>query len=117
MHPWQSAKKWQLENSEIPFEELLGSFFSEGYVWSSPTEFILFRQCRWEFETMCGGDVEPNCWAIQLAAGKNPMARFMELAPKKLKYVAWQRRGSDRYHVWNWDKFNKKVKKWDQQAK
>ena len=115
MKPWQAAKKWHTENSEIPFEELLGHFFNEGYVWSSPTEFILGKQARWESKTMYGGNVEANCWVVQLAAGENPMARFMELAPMKLKYVAWQRRGSDRYHVWQWDKFNKKVKQWDQQ--
>jgi hypothetical protein len=111
MKPWQAAKKWHTENSEIPFEELLSHFFNEGYVWSSPENFILASKAEWRSGEMYVGAVEPNCWMIQLAAGENPFKRFLKLAPTKLKYVAWQRRGSDQWHVHEWDKFKRKVYK------
>lgn len=111
MKPWQAAKKWHDEHSSIPFEEVLGHFLKDGYCWSSPESFVLATTGEWRGGEMYSGAVEPNCWVVQLAAGDNPFKRFLKLAPMKLEYVAWQRRGADRYHVWEWDKFKRKVYK------
>jgi len=111
MTPLEKAAQWHTENSDIPFEKLLTHFLKDGYVWSSPENFILASKGEWRSGSMYGGAVEPNCWMIQLAAGENPFKRFLKLAPTKLKYVAWQRRGSDRWHVYEWDKFKRKVYK------
>ena len=111
MKPWQKAKQWQLEHSDVPFEELLGVYMSEGYVWSSNGSFILARDSFWDGEKLhVGNNIEANAYAVQLAAGLKPLNRFLEIAPRPLKYVAWQRRGSEKWHVWEWDKFKQKVK-------
>ena len=111
MMPWQAAKKWQLENSLIPFEEVLAAYMNGGLVHSTPEVFVLARETLWEDGQMyAGGGVKPNCWFCQLSAGDKPFQRLLKLAPRKRKYVAWQRRGQPRYHVWEWKKFAKKIK-------
>ena len=111
--PWQKAKRWQMENSEVRFEELLVLFCEDGYVWSSPTEFMLFVPVRVESGEIVEG--EPNAWYVQLAAGKDrPFRRLMEIAPMPMDYVCWHR-GTEVLRVYSWDTFKRKVKKWEQQ--
>tara|TARA_Y100000310_G_scaffold158249_1_gene157669 strand:+ start:465 stop:818 length:354 start_codon:yes stop_codon:yes gene_type:complete len=115
MMPWQRAKKWQLENSEVAFEEVLGTYMMNGLVHSTDDVFILARQAEWKDGAMYSGKIKPNTWFVQLAAGD--MSKFLKVAPRKLRYVAWQRHGSQRYHVWPSRKFAKMVRrkiKWDQ---
>lgn len=109
MTPWQLAKKWHEEHSDTPFEEVLGYYLRQGYCWSSPEEFVLAKLTQWRDGQMYDGGAEPNCWFVQLAAGANPFKRFLKIAPKKMDYVSWQRHGQERYHVWEWDKFKRKV--------
>ena len=110
MKPWQEAKKWHMEQGgNLPFEELLADFFNDGLVWSSPTEFMLCRPCLLEDGFQYCGDVEPNCYHVWLAAGKKPMRRLMELAPKKLPFVSWHRRGKEALHVYKWDRLKERV--------
>jgi len=111
MKPWQIAKKWQLENSEVPFEQLLCVYIKEGLVLSTDGSFLLARRGYWNGEDLYYGAVDPNCWVAQLAAGENPFNRFLEIAPEPLEYVAWQRRGREKWHVWSWDKFEKKIRR------
>lgn len=108
MFPWQTAKKWHMESgSVISFEELLGSYMGGGYVWSSPTEFVLGRQVRLEDGKIVTG--EPNAWFVHLAAGEEPFQRFLEIAPNKQEYVCWHRRGRENLHIYKWDTFNRRV--------
>ena len=109
MTPWQAAKKWQQENSNVPFEEVLAAYLNGGLVHSTPEVFVLAQETLWEDGEMYTGDVKPNCWFVQLAAGPRPFAKLLKLARKR-KYVAWQRRGQKRYHVWPWDKFKRRIK-------
>ena len=110
MKPWQQAKKWQLENSDIPFEAVLAEYMDNGYVVSGPDCFILGKPVLWKEEQMYSGDVAANCWFVQLAAGRKALMRFLEVAPFELEYVAWQRRGSERYRVYKWDDYKRKAK-------
>jgi|10_taG_2_1085330.scaffolds.fasta_scaffold02475_3 hypothetical protein len=111
MKPWQEAKKWHMEHGgEIAFEELLARFFDDGFVWSSPTEFVLAKACLVDDGFLYDGDVKENCYHVHLASGRNPMKRLMELAPKKLPYVSWHRRKRKDLHVYEWDKLEQKVK-------
>lgn len=104
MSPWQKAKQWHIKSgSDVPFEAVLGIFIREGYVWSSPTEFVLAR----EIALRVGGRI--NCWFVHLAAGVSPLRRFMELAPHRNEYVAWHRRGNKKMHVYLWDKLEHKL--------
>jgi hypothetical protein len=112
--PWQRAKKWQLENSDIPFEVVLADYMLNGYVVSGQDCFIMGKPVLWEKDEMHSGE-EANCWFVQLAAGRNALMRFLDVAPFELEYVAWQRRGSERYHVYKWDDYRRKVKRWDRQ--
>jgi len=107
MKPWQEAKKWQLENSELDFEELLGASLNGGFVWSSDSEFALFTKVRVEQGELVEG--EPNAWYVQLAAGKKPFKRLMEVAPGPMDFVCY-RRGKTRLHIWPWEIFKRKVK-------
>lgn len=104
MQPWQKAKQWHIRTgSTVPFEAVLGIFIRDGYVWSSPTEFVLAR------EIALNGDGKLNCWFVHLAAGTCPLKRFLELAPHQNDYVAWQRRGNKKMHIFSWEKFASKV--------
>lgn len=118
MKPWQQAKKWLLEkHGEDAFEELLARYMIDGLVWSSPTEFMLAKRVRVESGiVMAARNLDHNAWFVHLAAGQRPFAKLLALAPEELDYLVWQRHGSDRYHVWEWDKFKGKVNKWDQAA-
>jgi hypothetical protein len=108
MKPWQRAKKWHMENGgDIAFEELLGMFMRDGYVWSSPDEFILAKKIRVEDQRVVDGPV--NTWFVWLGAGKKPFSRFLELAPEKLPFVMWQRRGQKKPRIYEWDKFERKT--------
>lgn len=113
MLPWQLAKKWHDKMCKgVTFEEVLGSFLHDGYVWSGRTEFVLARETKWEGGSMYAVAVQPNCWLVHLAAaagGGNPFKRFLQLAPHPLEYVAWQRRGGKRFHVYRWEKFKRKL--------
>lgn len=117
MNPWQQAKKWQLENSDLDFEELLGMYMSNGgHVWSSPTEFCMFVKARLKNGDLVDGN--PNAWYIQLCAGKNPFNRLREIWPEPMDFVCWHR-GKGRLHVWRWEKFDrfniKEISQWDSQ--
>jgi len=106
--PWMRAKKWHLENGgDIPFEALLGRFIAEGYVWSSPTEFVLAKEVRVEGRKMVDGPA--NCWFVHLASGDDPFKRFLEVAPKPHSLVCWNRRGKPRLHIYTWEKFKRRV--------
>ena len=107
MMPWQRAKKWQLENTNIPFEEVLGRYILDGVVFSSEDVFMLARKVKWQDGQMTCGNVKANTWFCQLAAGD--MRKFLKVAPKKLRYVAWQRHGEKCYRVWPWRKFQRIV--------
>jgi hypothetical protein len=50
-----------------------------------------------------------NTWFVWLGAGKKPFSRFLELAPEKLPFVMWQRRGQKKPRIYEWDKFERKT--------
>ena len=112
MKPWQQAKKWFMEKSpDVPFEAVLGEYLQDGYVWSGQDCFIMGKPVLWDGETMYSGDTrKPNCWFVFLAAGENCLKEFLRKAPFKLKYVAWQRRGRDEYHVHEWRRYQRRLK-------
>jgi len=114
MKPWQQAKKWFMEKSPgASFEASLVDYLRDGYVWSGDDCFIMGKPVFWDGETMYSGDVKEkaNTWFVFLAAGENCLKEFLRKAPFKLKYVAWQRRGRDEYHVHEWKRYQRRVKK------
>ena len=81
---------------------------------SGPDVFIMGKPVMWEGGEMHSGGVAHNCWFVQLAAGRNALMRFLEVAPFELELVAWQRRGTERYHVYAWADYKRKVNRWVQ---
>ena len=98
-----------MENGRDSFEALLEHYLNNGLVYSSDSEFLLAKKVLWEDGTMYCGNVDGNCWIVQLAAASPPFGRLLALAPYPLEFVAWQRRGQEEYHVYRTEDFNKKV--------
>jgi hypothetical protein len=112
MTPWQSAKHWWDEHSTQDFWELVGEHLSAGYVWNSPSCFMLAKACRWNAEDQQFELGEANCWFVTLAAGAdrtNPVRECLRVAPHSQQYAAWCRRGSFEPRVYLWETLIKKT--------
>ena len=117
MKPWQKARKWVQESKgKISFAKLLLHYMRHGHVWNSEDVFLMAQPVRIigdrgsEELVYCEKGKGANCWFVGVGAGARGIRDFMDLAPFKLPYVAWQRRNLERLHIWSWDKFNRKVK-------
>tara|TARA_R110000824_G_scaffold213999_4_gene400256 strand:- start:534 stop:950 length:417 start_codon:yes stop_codon:yes gene_type:complete len=105
MKPWQEAKKWHIENeSEWEFEQLLGAYLNDGFVWSSPTEFVCFKKVRVKDGKLKDG--KPNAWYVGFMAGENLSPdKLMSLAPHPMKWVCWHRgTQANQFYCFKWDK-------------
>lgn len=99
MYAWQKAAE---EFARIApgkdFSALLGHCIREGaYVWSTPTEFILAMPVSIREGRLVHDDAG-DTWFVHLAAclnGSNGTKRFLELAPFRLPWVAWNRHGRE----------------------
>ncbi len=92
----QAAAAWRRWNPTGDFTALLAGYLTRGFVYSGDDAFIL---------AMPQND---DTWFIHLAAGKP--ARFLELAPFRLPWVAWQRDGRGPVRRWSWARFARLVK-------
>lgn len=88
---------------------LLGHYIrTGGYVWSSPTEFILACPVRIDAATgtMTHTDDNPDTWFVHVAASGigGAVRRFLSLAPYTLPFVAWHRgaKGDSRLRRYPW---------------
>lgn len=112
MMPWQKAKQWWDKHSTQDFWDALGEHLSSGYVWNTPSCFMLAKACRWNAEEQDFELGESNCWFVTLAAGAsgtNPVRECLRVAPHPQTYVAWCRRGSFEPRVYLWNKLIKKT--------
>ena len=112
MTPWQKAKQWWEETVTQDFWEAVGEHLSSGYVWSSPTTFMLAKPCRWSAEERQFELGEHNCWFVTLAAGAagtNPIRECLRVAPHAMPFVAWCRRGSFEPRVYLWEQLIRKT--------
>ena len=112
MTPWQKAKHWWDNHSTQDFWEVVGEHLSAGYVWNSPSCFMLAKACRWNAEEQAFESGEPNCWFVTLAASAghaNAVREFLRVATRPQQYAAWCRRGSFEPRVYDWNKLTKKV--------
>jgi len=112
--PWLLAKRvYELARPEVAFDQLLVEFMALGYVWASPTEFLIARPTRLDAEDPVWWDGATggaaDAWLVVVAVGAGALARFQELAPFPLPHVCWHRDGRGRLHVWSWEKFQRKV--------
>ena len=112
MTPWQKAKQWWDEHSAQDFWEAVGEHLSSGYVWNSPTTFMLAKPCRWNAEEQTFESGEHNCWFVTLAAGAagtSPIRECLRVAPHAMPFVAWCRRGSFEPRVYLWEQLIRKT--------
>ena len=95
------------------FEHHLGNYLIHGYVYSGDDAFILARPIEKRhaarFNDFNFEHKKPDCWFVFYASGKNRIKRFQQLAPYKLKHVAWHRLHSDQLKIYNWNHFQRKT--------
>ena len=91
----QAAAVWRRWNPSGAFTALLAGYLTRGFVYSGDDAFIL---------AMPQND---DTWFVHLAAG-DPR-RFQQLAPYRLPWIAWQRRGGGPVRRWSWERFERLV--------
>lgn len=99
---WQIARETWIRDGGSGFGELLANYLIEGgYTVAFPEFFILAMPVEWRDGGMVSGTQSPDTWFIHLAAmtpewlskGVHPVAAFLRLAPFRLPFAAWHRRG------------------------
>jgi hypothetical protein len=117
MSPIQAARVSHDADSQSTFEQDLVWHMHNAYVWSGEDAFIMGRpmpKSKLESEAASRTTYQiSDCdtWFVWRGAGKAPLKRFLEVAPFKLPFVAWHRKG-DRLKVYSWDIYERKVKKY-----
>lgn len=91
----QAAAVWRRWNPDGDFAALIAGYLLKGFVYSGDDAFIL---------AMPQND---DTWFVHLAAGD--LRRFQALAPYRLPWVAWQRRGGGPVRRWAWNRFGQHV--------
>lgn len=96
MTPIEQAKMVYLNDPECNrvFEADLAEYLKNGYVWSSPTEFIMARPTH-------------DAWFVHLAAGKGALRRFLDLMPFELPFLEWERKGKC-FRRWSLERVRRK---------
>tara|TARA_Y100000004_G_scaffold75152_1_gene84436 strand:- start:113 stop:478 length:366 start_codon:yes stop_codon:yes gene_type:complete len=117
MSPIQAAKASHDEDSQSTFEQDLVWHLHNAYVWSGKDAFIMGRpmpksKVKEEAASRTTYSLaESDTWFVWRGAGKFALKRFLEVAPFKLPYVAWHRRG-DKLKIYTWEDYEKKVNKY-----
>lgn len=100
MRPIDSAREcWNALEGTGSFDGLVAWCLACGYVYAGEDAFICARPWK-----IGGGLFEPcenpNAWLVFLAAGPKGMGvrRFVNLAPYRLEWVAFHRRGKPRVY-------------------
>lgn len=120
--PIQQAKKSHEENSITSFEQDLVWHLHNAYVWSGDDAFIMGRPMpRSKIESEAATTTtypleECDTWFVWRGAGEGALARFLEVAPFKLPYVAWHRRG-DQLKIYKWKTYERKVQRYGNKSK
>lgn len=108
MKPWQKAAFWLARHfKDESFEELLASYFHDGYVFSSPTSFILMRPAFWDGYGLFTEADKPNAWFVHLAAGD--MVDMFRACPFPLEYIVFQRHGQEKFHAYKFNLLSSKL--------
>lgn len=100
---WEIARdRWRADGATEPFGGLVANYLREGgYTVAFPEIFVLAMPVAFRDGGMVSGTPDVDTWFVHLAAmtpeflakGANPVAAFLRLAPFRLPFVAWHRRG------------------------
>jgi hypothetical protein len=112
MRPIRQAES-EYNGTSRDFTHDLAVYLSLGFVYSGADAFIMARpiersQLQWWNDWHYTPN-KPDTWFVFLAAGEGNLARFQQLAPYKLPYIAWHRRENRKPHVYDWTKFERKL--------
>lgn len=117
MSPIQLARVSHDESSLSTFEEDLVWHLHNAYVWSGKDAFVMGRPMPKDKLDDEGATTKTypkedcDTWFVWRGAGKAALKRFLEVAPFKLPYVAWHRRG-DQLRIYTWKEYENKVKRY-----
>lgn len=108
MKPWQKAANWfsKFSNGDT-FEQLLAEYFKNGYVWSTPLSFMLFRPVFWDGKDIYLETDNHNAWFLHLAAGD--MRDMFRAAPFPLEYLVFQRHAQDTFRAYKFKTLQSKL--------
>ena len=117
MTPIQQAKATYEPEDTNTFEEDLVWHLHNAYVYSDRETFVMGRPMP---QSKLNGEIKNdtvypvedcNTWFVWLAAGKDPLKRFLEVAPIKMEYVGWHRRGN-KLRLYKWKDYERKVNRY-----
>lgn len=104
MTPWQKAYSMAIEHGASPeeYEERMGLCLREGYIFSTPTEFLAAHDA--------GHNGEMAYFVLSAVGGDgNVLARFLRYAPEPRPWVLWCRNNEQRIRAFRWDKLARKA--------
>jgi len=95
--PFQRAKAWNEAHPEVlPWPAQLAYYGAHGFIWSSPTAFVLATY-----------DQEESEWFVGVAAGN--WWELFAIAPHPAKWACFVRRGVE--HRWDYSRIQKLANK------
>lgn len=104
MMPYLRAHARAIKNGVTPeeYEERMGLCLREGYVFSTPTDFMAAHDA--------GHNGEMAYFVLTaVASGDNVLARLMGYFPEPRPWVLWCRNNEQRIRAFRWDKLARKV--------
>lgn len=114
MAAWEIALKCHQQHSKEDFWQRLGWHLSCGYVWSTPSVFLLAHTVHWDCEQQkVTSDEQHNAYFVELAACAdcpNALRELLSVAPHPMQWVCWRRNNRPTVKAYRWDKLKKKVR-------
>jgi hypothetical protein len=83
--------KMDYERNNLLFEQDLGYYLMNGYVFSTPDRFLMAKPVRKSFGEKDWHPDNPDAWYVHYASGKKSLQWFIEQAPFYLPFIAWKR--------------------------
>ena len=104
MTPWEKAYITAMDSGVSPeeYERRMGLCLREGYVFSTPSEFLAAHDAE---------HLGQQAYFILSAVGGtgNVLARFMRYAPEPRPWILWCRNNEQRVRAFAWDKLARKA--------
>lgn len=104
MTPWEKAYTSATESGVSPeeYEQRMGLCLREGYVFSTPWEFLAAHDAE--------HSGQPAYFILSAVGGTgNVLARFMRYAPEPRPWILWCRNNEQRVRAFAWDKLARKA--------
>jgi hypothetical protein len=90
MKPIEQAKAHYLVHN-LDFEQDLGWYLLNGYVFNTPDQFLMFKPIDSSLGEKSWFPANPDAWYVHYAAGKHSLFWFINKAPYELPKIAWMR--------------------------